>query len=940
MDYSKSANNRKRKSAVSKSNKAKNRAVIIGFRVIVSAIILSVFAAGGIVFGAYMGVIDSVAHLTEHMDHRPSFFSSVVLDMHGYEIDHFLAEQNREWVSLEQMPQHLQHAFIAIEDERFFEHNGVDIRGTLRALYVTLTTSRTEGGSTITQQLVKNNIMGISRNTPETKLQEQFLALQLEARLYEQFGNREQVKLYILENYLNTINLGGQLYGVQSASMFYFNKDVSQLTISESAVLASITQHPFRYNPANNPQYNRMRQTVVLSRMLAQGFITEEEHAYAYNDDVFDRISTFRVSQPDTHIRSYFVDHLFNTLVDDLIAEGIVATRQAASHIIHNGGLRIYTTKDPRIQNIMEAAYLDDSFFPAQFEITIEYRISYRDSDGNLNHRELEGTVSNREQVDSWVQQTREYILGETNTLEAEVVLPTPQPQSAMIVLDHNNGYVRGIVGGRGEKLTNLSFNRATTGRRHPGSVFKMIAAYAPAFDLGLLGPGSTLVDTSFSVVNSSGSWTPDNWQPQFRGGSGAGRINVRRAVADSFNRVAARTTYEMVGLDRAFDYVLNFGFDLPTTDRVPSIALGGLTEGVTQLEMAAAFGAIANEGTFIQPMVYTHVLDHDGNILLQANPQVRQVIRPEAAYLLTSTMEDVLTQGTGGGARLRTSMAVAGKTGTSQETRDLNFAGFTPHYTASIWLGHDMPRTIAAGHGHSHLRLWAHVMNEIHYGYQVISNFPRPSGIVTRQICIDSGLLAIPGICNVVHGGSRVRTDIFDHLSAPTHQCNVHGSVRVDILTGLPITGETPFYRQEVIVAEIDPETGLPVVENYYTLQDDDNYNLEDYAYDYTPEQPIYDLENENNGNHINNNNVIISPPNLIDIEGESIIGNNNVEAPPSINEQPIINLPPNLPIQDTPPNTLPPESITIPPVLDQIVTPPPPSLEYVPEFSETQFN
>ncbi|MCL1996223.1 MAG: transglycosylase domain-containing protein [Defluviitaleaceae bacterium] len=800
MDYSKSSNQRKRKAAVSKAQKARNRFVTVAFRFIVSAILIIVFAAGGIVLGAYVGILDSVAHM-EGMQFRATIASSIVLDRHGQEIWSFRAEEDRQFVPLYQMPLHLQQAFIAIEDQRFFEHNGVDVRGTLRAIYVTLTSDRSEGGSTITQQLIKNNIMGLMYNTVETKLQEQFLALRLERYLIDELGSKEAAKYHILEEYLNTINLGRQLHGVQTAAQFYFNKDVSDLTISESAVLAAITQWPVRYDPINNPENNRVRQTTVLDRMLAQGFITEREHAEALADNVFDRISEFRLTQVGGDIRSYFIDHLFVTLRDDLVAAGIANTPAEAGWIIHNRGLVIETTMDSRTQSIMEEAFLDDSFFPGSFEITIEYQISFS-LDGNIYHQEHQGTVFTAEQVYEWVEATRNEVLGENGVLVNEIIHPTPQPQSAMVVMDHRTGQVRGIVGGRGEKLTNLAFDRATAGRRHPGSVFKMVAAYAPALDLGIVQPASQIRDEPITV----GEWSPQNWDNTFRG-----RVDLRFAVAMSGNVAAVHTMME-VGVDRAFQYLLDFGFDLVdepdqwgNTDRGLATVLGGLTHGVTQLEMVGAFGAIANAGQFIEPTVYTRVLDNDGNLLLAANPQVRQVMRPAAAYLLTSTMEDVITRGTGTPSRLATNIAVAGKTGTSQNVNDLNFTGFTPYYVASIWLGHDQPRGLGGNRGNSHQRLWAHIMNEIHDREDISHqpNFNRPPGIVSVTVCADTGLLPSPGC--------RTRTDIFDELHVPT-QRHTRTAILIDALTGLPITGETPIYRITEVLVDIDPITGLPM--------------------------------------------------------------------------------------------------------------------------------
>ena len=853
MDYSKNSNKNRKKSAVSKTKKARNRLVTIGFRIIISSMVIFMFAIGGVVFGAYMGVVETVAHMGQ-IQYTPPYHSSIILDMHGTEIGRFLAEENREYIPLSQIPQHLQDAFIAIEDQRFFEHNGVDMRGTARAMYMTLFTDRTEGGSTITQQLIKNNVMRIHYNTIETKLQEQFLALRLENELTDSLGSREAAKNYILEMYLNTINLGGQLHGVQTAAQFYFGKDAADLTISESAVIAAITQNPARYHPVRNPEQNRLRQTTVLNRMLAQGFITENQHYHAINDDVFDRIGEFRVmAAEEGTVRSYFEDHLFNTLVEDLIATGQAATRGHASQIIHNHGLVIETTMDPRIQAIMEAAHMDDSFFPGEFEISIEYSLTMRNTvTGDIyNHTDIMGTVFTADAIDYWVENTRNELLGEHGVVMSERILPAVQPQSAMVVMDHHTGMVRGIVGGRGEKVTNLSLNRATQSERHPGSVFKMVAAYAPAFDLGLIAPSSILIDEPLVV----GNWAPQNWNHRFEG-----RVNVRRAVAQSMNVVAVRTMQD-VGVDVAFDYLLNFGFttlqdevdQFGRTDRGLSTALGGLTTGVNQLELTAAFAAIANNGQYISPIMYTRVTNHEGRVILYADPTVRQVIRPEAAYMLTSTMIDVVTSGTGTRARLNNGMAVAGKTGTSQNTHDLNFVGFTNYYTAGIWRGHDQPRTLRA-HQHSHVTLWAHVMNEIHNheNYPVIASFARPAGIRTAAIVAGTGQLAIEG----VHPDGSVRAEIFDGMNIPTETSTIAQRVIIDTLTGLPITGDTPYYRQRIVYGNLDPSTGQLVIDEEWTetATEDEEMDLEGYGI-YDPGDPsiggdslppVYDIPEE----------------------------------------------------------------------------------------------
>ena len=823
MDYSKDSNDHRRKDASSKTKKARNRIIVIAFRAIIAIVLISIFAVGGIAIGAYMGIIDSVAHL-DNMSYAPVGEVSVIYDMHGNEIGRFM-DTNRESVTIDDMPKHLQNAMVAIEDQRFFEHNGVDIRGTLRAIFVTLTTNRSEGGSTITQQLIKNNVMNLNANTVETKLQEQFLALRLTSTLTETMG-RDAAKLYILEQYLNTIYLANGVNGVQAAARFYFGKDVSELTLSESAVIVGITQRPSFFNPITNPENSRERQVTVLNRMLAQGFITEREHREALDDPVYDRISTFRIEQGGREFQGYFIDYLFEVLVNELIDKNIVFTRADATNLIFNGGLSIYTTMDPNIQNILEEASMDDSLFPSQFEVNIEYRLSMRDTrtDETTHHNFVGnnvGVVYNKDAVDAWVEEKRAELLGEFGEVIQESIIATPQPQTAMIVIDHSTGQVRGILGGRGEVQTNLALNRATATPRQPGSVFKMIAAYAPAFDLGIAAPGSVREDKPVTFPQWGG-WSPRNFNPnQF-----SGRVNLRTAIANSINTIPAQLMEE-IGIDRAFDYMQNFGIstliDEPVngrTDRVPSVVLGGLTQGVTQIDITAAFASMANAGLYIEPSVYTKVLDHNNQVLIEATPDVRQVIRPSTAYLLTSSMEDVITRGTGGRARLSGGMAQAGKTGTSQNTHDISFVGYTPYYTAGIWMGFDQPRTLV-NHNSIHLTFWAHVMNKIHEDLPVISHFERPSTVVSREISIDSGLLAVPGVSSRIAGGSRVRTDFFDVDHIPTEFDPNHREMRIDTQTGRPVTGDTPLDQQELIPVVIDPETGLPTDESYESIRE-----------------------------------------------------------------------------------------------------------------------
>lgn len=740
MDYSREHNIKKMRGSKTNALKTRNKILLIAARVAFALVLISGFAVSGAVVGAYMGVIENAPRM-EAIAIMPSIYPSIIVDANGVEITRLSGEENREYVTLDRIPLHLQQAFIAIEDERFFYHNGVDIRGMFRALRNNFTTNRTEGASTITQQIIKNNVRGIGRNTLGTKIQEIYLAVMYERELAELLGSREAAKYHILEVYLNTINLHHRLNGVMTAARYYFDKDVSELTLSESAVIASITQNPSRFSPLNNPENNRQRKLLVLGNMLRLGFITQEEHDYAAADsEVYNRIiANERITEQRNSIHSYFDDALIQQVVDHLIRDFAIS-REEAFFWIYNGGLRIYSTQDLAMQEIMYEAFLDDNLFPSiGFRIDIQYFLTVRNIlTGREEHHERRDTVQRADQIDGFVQNTRDSILRNNEEIVSERVIPIPQPQAAMVVMDWRNGFVKAITGGRGEKMLNLALNRATDSARQPGSVFKTLASFVPAIDMGRASAATIVNDTLFTY----NGYTPSNWYEGFWGPS-----SLRRAMAQSMNVVSVKTMID-TGIEESFRYVQNFGFTTLVSpeealirgnqvfhDMVPSLPLGGLTFGVTQLEVTAAFAAIANNGMYNYPMFYSRVLDQEGRVLLEANPVNRSVMRPQAAYIITDMMRDTMTVGTGTAARLRnTNIPVSGKTGTTQNAHDLLFVGYTPYLAAGIWMGYDQPAPIPRGTHHSHLHLWRAVMEGIHEGLE-FRDFERPEGVVRGTI-------------------------------------------------------------------------------------------------------------------------------------------------------------------------------------------------------------
>ena len=819
MDYSKQSNKRRKKSSKQRAKKSRNKIGVMIFRVCLSLGIILSFGAVGLVFGAYVGIIENTVAIDNYRAVVPVDAISIVFDRHGNEIDRFIGSENREFVTLREIPEHMRNAIIAIEDERFYYHNGIDLRAIARSLYQTLM-GNTQGASTITQQVIKMS-RNLQANDLESKLQEQYLAVRFEQMLVEQLGSRRAAKDYILEVYLNSIPMHHNISGVQAAAHFYFGgKDISEITLAEAVVLAGITNRPARYAPTINPENNRNRANLILGNMLRLEFIDEAEYRQAHRelDTLYDRITQFRsagaTAEAGQHIHSWFMDALIEQLIEDLQTIGY--TRQSAANKVFNGGLRIYTSKDMEMQRIMDEVFMDDSFFPQRdFEIDVTYFISIRNNiTGQTYHFEENDQVGSVGEKEEFLQSVRDRLLTANMTLIADRYVAHPQPQASMIILDQHTGQVRAVVGGRGEKVTNRAFCRATQSTRQPGSVFKVPAAFAPAIDLGLIGAGSIIVDEPFSVeMPGQPNYEPRNWW----GSAWRGPVTVRRAIADSMNVATVRTMVE-TGVEECFDYLLRFGFTTLIegerrggrwlTDIGPATALGGLTDGVTQLEVTAAYAAMANGGIYRRPMFYTTVVDINGYVILASDPErdSHVVLRSTTAYLLTNMMIDTTISGTGGQARFReVRMPVSGKTGTSQNTKDLTFVGFTPYYTAGIWMGHDRDNFISES-GSPHLVIWRTIMERIHADFPP-REFERPSGIISATLCRDSGLLAVPGMCNHDIRGNRTVSDIFAAGSVPTESCNVHASVTIDTATGLLAGSETPSNRQRTIIGIIVPD-------------------------------------------------------------------------------------------------------------------------------------
>lgn len=733
MNYSQDASQRNKSQKRRRRHKKKTTIGIILLRIIIVIAIVGCFIVGGAFLGAFSGIIENAPEIST-IDATPESYTSILYDSNGNEMDTLHGDENREYVKLSQIPKNLQNAAVAIEDERFYEHNGIDFKGMLRAIIVDIKTRDfSQGASTITQQLMKNEVL-TSEKKISRKLEEQYLAVNFEKELTKKLGSKLLAKQYILELYLNTISLNHGLNGVQAAAKFYFGKDVSELTLAQCASIAGITKNPSAYSPVSHPENNVEREHTVLSKMLELGYITQSEYDQAMSENVISEIVGENQTDDNKQAsHSYFVDSVIEALAKQLMDEKGMSKQQAYNDI-YSGGLQIYTTEDTSMQKIMETSFSNNSLFPPNCNTqTAAYTITVVDNKTNEQQNIYrEKIVSNQKEAEEFAQSVKNEVLNSSNSMVLDNLTVSKSLQAAMVIMDQHNGQVKAVVGGR-EKTGDLVFNRATQAYRQPGSCFKVLAAYAPAIDKGLIMPGSGIRDEYFEY----NGWVPKNWYSTgYRG-----LCTVRDGIKNSMNILAAKVI-TMVGVDTSIDYLLNFGFttlqtetnDKGQSDRVPAIALGGLTNGVSVLELTAAYATIANGGVYNKPIFYTKVLDHDGNVLID-NTQAdsKRVLKPTTAYMLTDMMKDVIKSGTGKLARFtKINMPEAGKTGTTSDDKDLVFAGYTPYYCAGIWMGYDNPKTMVYDKSY-HILLWKDVMEKIHKGLDS-KDFDKPDGIVTKS--------------------------------------------------------------------------------------------------------------------------------------------------------------------------------------------------------------
>ncbi len=828
MGFSKAETINKQKKLVSKSQRNKRRVLVNVFKIILVVFITLIISVAGACFGMIKGILDNAPDINE-ISFVPKGYKTHIYDQDGNvtrEISTIGA--NREYVYLEDVSENMINAIVAIEDERFWTHNGIDIKGIFRAgVKGIISGSFDEGASTITQQLIKNAVFNVGLDETtfmdqlERKIQEQYLALELEKR-YD--------KNQILELYLNTIYLGRGTNGVQSASKLYFNKEVKDLTISEAAALAGITQNPSAYDPIEFPENSARRREDVLDKMLELEYITQAEYDIAMADDVYARIAqNAHIQQEESAVYSYYEDAIIDQLILDFM-EIYNCSENEAAMMIYTGGYSVYSVQDMDIQKICDDAVNDDSYIDGA-KVGLDYRLTIIGSDKEEHNYSMENMISyfkvttgndkynniydSEESARAAANEYKEYILDSTGgTLLAESFSVSPQPQFSFTILDQKTGYVKAIVGGKGEKKVDRGLNRATNSPRQPGSTFKIVAAYLPLFDTDQGGLATTLKDEEYKFGNGT---VVNNWW----GATYRGYNSVRRGIADSMNVLAVKTI-DWVTPQVAYDYVSSLGFTTledgtkvgadgtVLTDVTQSLSLGGLTYGVTTYEMSAAYASIANGGVYTKPVLYSKVLDHDGNVVIDnTNPEARQrrVMKETTAWQLIEGMRTVVSGGSGGPARMSYGIDHGGKTGTTSSRYDLWFAGMTPYYTAAIWMGFDYNTRMSGTYAHEYM--WADIMDRIaeheqHDKSKVIME--RPSGIVTVKLC---------QITNQLPGENCPTTsDYMAATAVPSKRCEGHDTIDLCLDSNKLATENCPNKVTYVVEEVIDPNTKEPVKE------------------------------------------------------------------------------------------------------------------------------
>ena len=739
------------------------------FRTLILLVLIFMLAGAGAVVGIAKAYMETAPTLDlAAIDDQAQ--TSFIYDASGNLITDYKGTENRIMVSIDTMPLILRNAFVAVEDARFYTHNGIDVKRIVGAFISNFVTGGQQGGSTITQQLIKNTLLS-SEQSYKRKIQEAYLAMQLET---------QYTKSEILESYLNTIYLGEDYYGVKVAAYNYFGKDnLNSLTLRECAMLAGMTRNPYYYNPRRN-YYTRQSDTTdyrkitndrtdyVLRCMYENQFISYDQYIDAMDPakaNVLEKSPSSTALYPYAHYVEYAIRDVVKALLSINGLEDTSANRSKMEQQLRTGGYQVYLALDTQIQETVERTLQTYSDYPA-----------LRDPNDKIYRaRNADGTYD-------------------------EII----QPQAAAVVLDYRTGELKAIVGSRTAPTKRKTLNRASDMNMPVGSAIKPIAVYAPAIEMGA-GAGTVVYNMPLPIAGWRGSDGKDSWPQNYGGSSYRGPETIRTAITRSDNTAAAYALMNFVGVERSADFLLRLGVSEQHINRTPfGLSLG--SSGISPVEMAVAFGVLGNGGVYQSPITFLGIVDSSKKVVYDAhaNQTRRQVFKPSTAWLTVDMMKDVVSSGTGTAAKI-SGQTVAGKTGTNSDQKGVFFCGMTGWYCASVWIGHDNYKALSSKTtgGNSAAKLWKAFMQPIHQGLanrDIMEGSASDYGLKKVTTCNVSGQLATDA-CRYDVMGYGVTTDYWPVETAPTVKCQMHYALDVCDESGMLATGYCPSHSTKGVV-------------------------------------------------------------------------------------------------------------------------------------------
>ncbi|MEG1013740.1 MAG: transglycosylase domain-containing protein [Clostridia bacterium] len=732
-------------------------------RILLIVLVLCGLAVGGAVLGIAKGYMETAPTLDlALLDEQDK--TSFLYDAKGNVITDYKGTENRVMVNIAQMPEQLRNAFVAVEDARFYTHNGIDVKRIIGSFVQNFVSGSQQGGSTITQQLIKNTVLS-NELSYKRKIQEAYLAMRLET---------QYSKAQILECYLNTIYLGENYYGVEVAAKGYFGKELGALTLRECAMLAGLTKNPYYYNPRRNfftrtseqTDYQKLtndRTDYVLRCMYENEFITQQQYQDALIPTTAAVVENSSLAGDGMYPYAHYVEYAVRDIVNCFLKlkglEDTSENRAKMENELRTGGYHVTLAIDPEIQTIVEETLESWNKYP-----------TLRDpADKVYRTRNSDGTYT-------------------------EVI----QPQAAAVVLDYRTGELKAIVGSRNKPVARKTLNRATDMNMPIGSTIKPIAVYAPALELGY-SPASVVYNIPVPITGWTGADGKDTWPKNYGGGGYAGPETLRTAIRQSHNVASAQVLLNMVGVDRSVDFLQRMGVSRDHIDATPfGLSLG--SSGITPLQLAVAYGTIANAGVYQQPISFLGISDTNGNVVYDSHAQQehRQVFRPATAWMTVDMMKGVISSGTGSKAKI-SGQTVAGKTGTNSDQRGVTFCGMTGWYASSLWVGHDnyKPLSSKSTGNSSAAPLWQSYMKKIHESKKledrdIIEADPAQLGLVKVTTCAVSGQLATDACQNDNKGFGTV-TDYWYEPTVPTVHCQMHQTMNVCAQSSMVATPYCP---------------------------------------------------------------------------------------------------------------------------------------------------